>query len=30
MIPILEFRNISRSFKKGVPVLNGAHFPPHE
>jgi ABC-2 type transport system ATP-binding protein len=23
MIPILEFRNISRSFKKGVPVLNG-------
>src|SRR5580704_8771858 len=26
MIPILEFRNISRSFKKGVPVLNGVSF----
>ena len=26
MIPILEFRNISRSFKKGVPVLNGVTF----
>jgi ABC-2 type transport system ATP-binding protein len=26
MTPILEFRNISRSFKKGVPVLNGVTF----
>jgi len=26
MTPILEFQNISRSFKKGVPVLNGVTF----
>jgi ABC-2 type transport system ATP-binding protein len=26
MIPILEFQNISRSFKKDVPVLNGVTF----
>jgi ABC-2 type transport system ATP-binding protein len=26
MTPILEFRNISRSFKKGVPVLDGVSF----
>jgi ABC-2 type transport system ATP-binding protein len=26
MIPVLQFQNISRSFKKGVPVLNGVTF----
>jgi len=26
MTPILDFQNISRSFKKGVPVLNGVTF----
>src|ERR1035438_1736243 len=26
MTPIVEFRNIVRSFKKGVPVLNGVTF----
>ena len=26
MNPILEFENIARSYKKGVPVLNGVTF----
>ena len=26
MTPVLEFRNVSRCFKKGVPVLDGVSF----
>ena len=26
MSPVLEFENITRSYKKGVPVLNGVSF----
>ena len=30
MTPVLEFRNVSRSYKKGVPVLKGVSFSVNE
>jgi ABC-2 type transport system ATP-binding protein len=30
MTPVLEFRDVARSFKRGVPVLNGVTFSVHE